>query len=115
MLWWMWVILWVAVVAVSGVLLGALLWRAWRRLAAAARELGRLGASVERVEALLQERTAARPGTARRPDVLTPWGEARREYREGTLRRRTARAARRLARRQHRGQPREVHDLRAAQ
>lgn len=115
MSWWMWVILWVALVAISGILLSALLWRAWRRFAAAAGQLGRLGASVERVDALLQDHATAHPGDAHRPDVFTPWGEARREYREGTHRRRIARSQRRLARRQHRSQPPGAKSPRAAQ
>lgn len=114
MSWWLWVLLWVVLVTTSGLVLSAALWAAWRRFAAAARELGELAASVERAEALLQDHAAAHSSATHGPDVFTPWGEARREYREGTHRRRIARSERRLARRRQRSQPRRVDDLRAA-
>lgn len=114
MFWWMWVVLWVVLVTTSGFVLSALLWVVWRRLAAAARELEQLGASVERVEALLQDHAAAHSSAAHDPDVFTPWGEARREYREETHRRRIVRSERRQARRRQRSQPCRVDDLRAA-
>ncbi|WP_144792313.1 hypothetical protein [Kocuria palustris] len=111
--WWMWVVLWSAVVGISAIVLGILAWTVWRRFAGAARELGELGATVELIEARSRqaaEQRAARAGRPRGTDVFTPWGEARLKYREDSHRRRSER----MARRARRGQPQRVQDLQTA-
>lgn len=117
MSWWMWVLLWSGLVAAAAVVLGVLAWSVWRRFAGAARELGKLGASVEQMDRRLsqdeQPRTRA-VDAPRAPDVFTPYGQARLKYREDSHRRRSERVERRLARRARRAQPQRVQDPRAA-
>ncbi|KAA9393354.1 hypothetical protein FCK90_12655 [Kocuria coralli] len=111
MSWWMWVVLWTALVVLSAVFLALMLYRIWRKLARALHDLGDFGDSVnERLEVATAADGARHP-MPRRADVYTPWGEAHRQYRSGKLERRKARSQRRSARRRAMGQPQRVSDL----
>lgn len=110
MSWWMWVLLWTALVLVSAACLALLALRLWRQFSRALHDLGDFGdCLIERLDAATQNTESDQQ--SRRPDVFTPWSEARRQYRSGKLERRTARSQRRSARRRAMGQPQRVSDL----
>ncbi len=111
MSWWMWVVLWTVLVLISGAVLAILLFRLWRQFSRMLHDLGDYGDSVtQRLDQATAE-PAVTDHHPRRPDVYTPWREARKQYRSGTLERRTARSQRRSARRRAMGQPQKVSDL----
>lgn len=111
MSWWMWVVLWVVLVLISAAALAVLLLHLWGQFSRMVHDLGDYGDSVTQ----RLDQAVALPAVSdhhpRRPDVYTPWREARKQYRSGTLERRTARSQRRSARRRAMGQPQRVSDL----
>lgn len=111
MSWWMWVVLWTALVLISACVVALLLFRLWRQFSATLHDLGDYGDSVTLRLDQATDAPSEQEHHLRRPDVYTPWREARRQYRSGTLERRTARSQRRSAKRRAMGQPQRVSDL----
>ncbi|SQC28989.1 Uncharacterised protein [Rothia kristinae] len=110
--WWFWVLLW-AVLALTGLaVLAILTLRTGRRALAALEAVSELGEDMTR---RWEQGSAAVAHHIRRtpvPGILVPLDQARREYLTGREARRDRLAARRIARRDRRGQPQRVDDLR---
>ena len=110
--WWFWVLLW-AVLALTGLaVLAILTLRTGRRALAGLEAVSELGEDMAR---RWDEGCAAVAQRIRRapvPGILVPLDQARQEYLTGRERRRDRLAVRRIARRDRRGQPQRVDDLR---
>jgi hypothetical protein len=110
--WWSWILLWVALVALSllfYVLLGIRLFRQFmatvRDLGAAGEKLGQLGPFQE------QEEPAAAPATLPGSAVFASPAVMRHDYDASTSARREERRRRRVQRKADRGQPQALGDL----
>ncbi|MFI5085349.1 MAG: hypothetical protein ACHP7K_05410 [Actinomycetales bacterium] len=118
--WWFWIILWVALLALSLLYVAALGLRLWRQLVAAKRALegagGRLAAyRTERAEALRAAAPAAGDGGAERPSpgaaVFASPDQMKDDYTAAKAARQSARRRRRVALRTARGQLRSLRDV----
>lgn len=116
MAWWMWVLLWTVLVLASAAFLATALWRLLTRHVLPA---------LRDTEAFAEDFTtrweAAAQGTSRPlrtpapPAVFTPVSATRAAYVSGRDQRQTARLMRRIDRRDARGQPQRISDLRRAE
>lgn len=116
MLWWMWVVLWTVLVLASIAFIAAALWRLLtRHVLPALRETETFAEDfTARWDAASQG--AVRPlRTAAPPAVFTPVSAARAAYASGRDQRQTARLMRRIDRRNAKGQPQRISDLRRAE
>ncbi|MFC3299184.1 Uncharacterised protein [Arthrobacter agilis] len=113
MLWWMWIVLWVAVVAVSAIFLVVVGYRVFRR---GMRTLGEFGEAMDRLEVNVPPSA----GAARTPSTLTgipipavfSAPEDVRGARElAATRRRDDRRSRRVRTRDRLGQPQLLQDM----
>jgi len=111
--WWSWILLWVALIAVSllcYVLLGIRLFRkimaTLRELSAAGAKLGRLSVPPESVEDNAVAHRPA-PGSA----VFASPEQMRHDYFAAKASRRELRRQRRVKRKAERGQPQSLHDI----
>lgn len=111
--WWSWILIWIALTALSllfYVLLGIRLYRQFmvtlKELGAAVGKIGHLApAGSAAVEP--QERAAARPGAA----VFASRARMRHDYHASKSSRREGRRQRRVQRKTDRGQPQSLRDL----
>ncbi|MFW6188102.1 MAG: hypothetical protein ACOC84_08945 [Actinomycetota bacterium] len=115
MLWWSWVLLWTVLVLLGAGFLGLVLWRLTRTVLAFLKD-------TEAVAGEFAQRWDDAASRVRRPvrappdpAVLTPVGQALADYRNGADQREDARLRRRLERKDRRGQPQRIGDVRRAQ
>ena len=116
MVWWMWIVLWTVVVLASFAFIVGAVWRLITRQALPA---------LRDVEALADDFTqrwnSAAQGTSQplrspaEPAVFTPVNSARSAYSSGRDQRQTARLIRRMNRKDTKGQPQRLTDLRRAE
>jgi hypothetical protein len=113
MLWWMWIVLWVALVAVSAIFLVAVGFGVFRR---GMRTLGEFGEAMDRFEVNAPTDAAGPPRAAGVPGIAVPAvfsaPEDVRAARElARTRRLDDRRSRRVLKRERRGQPQLLRDL----
>ncbi len=113
MLWWMWIVLWVALVAVGAIFLAVVGFRVFRR---GMRTLGEFGEAMDRLEVNPPSDDDAAPRSAGVPGIPVPAVFSRpedvRAAREtARLRRADDRRSRRIVRRARRGQPQLLQDM----
>jgi hypothetical protein len=114
--WWSWILLWVALAALSLLFIAFLGWRVFRGFTATMREL----AAAESGIGSVGRTAAAEPGPAAPaaepavsiPAIFADPEAARLNYDAGKQERTEARRLRRVARRAERGQPQSLRDLR---
>jgi len=105
---WFWILLWVALCAVSLLFVIFLGWRIFRAFIATLADFEQAAAKLERPAAP----EAAEAGTAVAiPGIFLDPEEVRRDYDAGKLQRRQARRERRVARRRARGQRQSLRDI----
>ncbi|MFI7481941.1 hypothetical protein ACH9EU_05940 [Kocuria sp. M1R5S2] len=115
MLWWSWVLLWTVLVLLGSAFLGLVLWRLVRTFLVLLRETeaaagdfaGRWDAAASGVPRPVRSRPE--------PALFTPVGEALADYRFGRHQRQDARLRRRMERKDRRGQPQRISDIRRAE
>ncbi len=113
MMWWMWIVLWVAVVAVSVIFLGVVGFRVFRRIM---RTLGEFGEAMGRFDVNARDDDGAAAHPAALPGIPVPAvfsapedvGRARELAR---TRRTDDRRSRRVRKRVDRGQPQLLRDM----
>jgi hypothetical protein len=113
MLWWMWVVLWVALVAVSVIFLAVVGFRVFRR---GMRTLGEFGEAMDRLEVNVPTDDAPAPRSAGVPGIPVPAVFSRPEDISAArtlagIRRAEDRRNRRIIRRAGRGQPQLLQDM----
>ncbi|MEG9248233.1 hypothetical protein V6S67_09060 [Arthrobacter sp. Soc17.1.1.1] len=116
MLWWMWIVLWVALVAVGAIFLAVVGFRVFRR---GMRTLGEFGEAMDRLEVNVPPDDADGAAAASSPGVpgipvpaVFSRPEDVRAARElARLRRASDRRSRRVVRRSRRGQPQLLQDM----
>ena len=115
MVWWSWVLLWTALVLLGTGFLGLVLWRLVRTFFVLLRDAeAAAGEFAQRWDdAASGVRRPVRTGPE--PAVFTPVGDALAEYRLGRDQRETARLRRRMERKDRRGQPQRIGDIRRAE
>lgn len=116
--WWSWIIIWIALIALSLLFMLFLGWRIWRGVSATARTFSDVSAereaywaqSMERatVEHVTEARTVI-PGSA----IFATPEEMKDDYLAAKEERRFARLQRRVARRKERGQLQSLRDIEA--
>jgi hypothetical protein len=113
MLWWMWIVLWVAVIAVSVIFLGVVGFRVFRRIM---RTLGEFGEAMDRFDMNTPDdggapvRAAALPGIPV-PAVFSAPEEVGQARELARIRRSDDRRSRRVRKRVDRGQPQLLRDM----
>jgi hypothetical protein len=110
--WWSWILIWVALVALSLLLYVLLGIRLFRQFMATVKDLGAAGGKLGRLGPLEQPDAAAdparpQPGSA----VFASPTVMRHDYEASKSSRREERRLRRVQRRTHRGQPQALGDL----
>lgn len=116
MLWWMWVVLWTVLVLASCAFIAGALWALLtKKVLPAMHELESFAADyTARWNAAAQG--ACQPlRTPAEPAVFTPMNSARAAYSSGREQRQTARLIRRMKRKDAKGQPQRLSDLRRAE
>lgn len=118
--WWSWILIWMALVALSLLFLAYLGWRLWRGVTTTARTFSDMSAersaywdkSLERakVQLVTEPRTTV-PGSA----IFATPEKMKDDYLAAKEERRFARLQRRVARRKERGQLQSLRDLEALQ
>ncbi|ALV45031.1 hypothetical protein MB46_05440 [Arthrobacter alpinus] len=118
--WWSWILIWIALVALSLLFVALLGWRTWRDVSATARTFNDVSAeraaywdqSLERakVRHVTEPRTTV-PGSA----IFATPEEMKDDYVAAKEERRFARLQRRVARRKERGQLQSLRDIEALQ
>ncbi|WP_449372790.1 hypothetical protein [Arthrobacter psychrolactophilus] len=118
--WWSWIIIWIALIALSLLFMLFLGWRIWRGVSATARTFNDVSAereayweqSLERakVEHVTEPRSVV-PGSA----IFATPEEMKDDYLAAKEERRFARLQRRVARRKERGQLQSLRDIEALQ
>ncbi|MHA7207962.1 hypothetical protein [Arthrobacter sp. MDT1-65] len=113
MLWWMWIVLWVAVVAVSVIFLTVIGFRVFRR---GMRTLGEFGEAMDRLEVNVPADDGLAPHHAGVPGIPVPAVFSRPEdvrtaRRLAQTRRADDRRSRRIVKRAGRGQPQLLQDM----
>ncbi|MBT1001770.1 hypothetical protein KIH31_04065 [Paenarthrobacter sp. DKR-5] len=110
--WWSWIVIWVALLALSAVYIGLLGWKVFRDFAATMRSLQEAG---ERFGSGMSFTGAAAEATKPRPQpqpaVFSEPEQVRQAYEEGKAARQTERRLRRVRRKAERGQPQSLRDL----
>ena len=112
MLWWMWVLLWTAVVLAGATFIGVLLYRVLTRQALPA--LDDLERTATDFSARWNAAAEGHPAPLRSPApsaMLTPVNTTRAAYRSGRDQRQTARLIRRIQRKDAQGLPQRYGDL----
>ncbi|KNC19514.1 hypothetical protein AC792_05970 [Arthrobacter sp. RIT-PI-e] len=113
MLWWMWIVLWVAVVAVSVIVLALVGFRVFRK---GMRTLRDFGEATDRLQVPVPSDDGGRPASAHVPGITVPAvfsdPESVRAAREMARDRRVdGRRSRRVQKRVDRGQPQLLRDM----
>lgn len=118
--WWSWILIWIALVALSLLFMAFLGWKIWRGVSATARTFSEVSAereaywdqSLERakVQHVTEARTTV-PGSA----IFATPEEMKDDYVAAKEERRFARLQRRVARRKERGQLQSLRDIEALQ
>lgn len=113
MIWWMWVVLWVAVVALGVIFLAVVGFRVFRRGARTLREFGEAMDRFEVTTAGNDGDVASHPGVPGIPvpAVFADPEEVRAARGAAKLRRIGDRRSTRVLRRADRGQPQLIHDM----
>jgi hypothetical protein len=115
--WWSWIVIWIALVALSllfFVVLGA---RLFRQFMATVKELGEAGERFSGFPAAAaaagtgQEDRAARSASEPGSAVFAPPAEMQHDYHASKLARQDARRLRRIQRKAERGQPQALRDI----
>jgi len=122
--WWSWIVIWIALVALSLLFFVVLGVRLFRKFMAMAKELGEAGerfsafpaaAAPSADSAGVDGATAAGPGTEPAPGpgsaVFASPVQMGHDYRASKFARQEARRARRVQRKLDRGQPQRLHDI----
>ena len=116
MLWWMWIVLWTVVVLASLAFIGSALWGLITKKALPAlRELEAFAQDFEQRWNAAAQGTSQPLRTPAEPAVFTPVNSARAAYSSGRDQRQTARLIRRMNRKDAKGQPQRLSDLRRAE
>lgn len=114
--WWSWILLWVALVAVSLLFYGVLGVRLFRKFMATVKDLGTAGGKLGHLAPLPEAARTAVPGSAeeRAPAgsaVFASPADMRHDYEASKSSRREERRLRRVQRKKDRGQPQALADL----
>ena len=113
--WWSWIVIWIALVALSLLFFVVLGVRLFRQFMTTVKELGAAGDRFGRLPSAGPDPTPAEPGAAAIPvpgsAVFAPPARIRHEYHAGKSARREARRVRRVQRKTDRGQPQRLHDI----
>ncbi|TLM86431.1 hypothetical protein FDW83_01355 [Pseudarthrobacter sp. NamE2] len=110
--WWSWILLWVALVAVSLLFYALLGIRLFRKFMATVKDLGAAGEKLGRLGPLPEPaETAAAAGPAAGSAVFASPADMRHDYEASTSARREDRRRRRVQRKADRGQPQALGDL----
>jgi hypothetical protein len=115
MLWWSWVLLWTVLVLLGSAFLGLMLWRLVRTFLVLLRDTEAVAGDFTRRwdDAASGVQRPVRPPPE--PALFTPVGEALADYRFGRDQRHDARLRRRMERKDRRGQPQRISDIRRAE
>ncbi|WP_104118737.1 DUF948 domain-containing protein [Arthrobacter sp. B1805] len=113
MLWWMWIVLWVALIAVSLIFLVVVGFRVFRR---GMRTIGEFGEALDRLEVNVRPDDGAGAHPAGVPGIAVPAvfsapGDVRAARELARIRRADDRRSRRIAKRAGRGQPQLLQDM----
>ena len=110
--WWSWIVIWIALVALSLLFFVVLGVRLFRQFMTTVKELGE---AADRFGQLPATAENAGPGAPVTPEqgsaVFAPPARIRHEYHAGKSARREARRVRRVQRKTDRGQPQRLHDI----
>ena len=117
--WWSWIVIWIALVALSLLFFGVLGVRLFRQFMATVRDLEQAGDRFSTFPSVARDAGNADGvpghGSAGFPDpgsaVFASPVQVGHEYRAAKLARREARRAQRVRRKQERGQPQRLHDI----
>lgn len=108
--WWSWILLWVALAALSALFVVALGIHLWRGFMATVREFETATDRLVLPEPVAADRLAQDPASSGKAILMAP-RDARRMYHEGKTRRAEARRLRRVKRRAEAGRPQRLRDL----
>jgi hypothetical protein len=113
--WWSWIVIWIALVALSLLFFVVLGVRLFRQFMTTMKELGEAADRFGQLPAAALDVAPAGPGAPAVPDpgsaVFAPPARVRHEYHEAKAARRDARRLRRVQRKADRGQPQRLHDI----
>lgn len=116
MLWWMWIVLWTVVVLASlAFIVGAVWGLIAHKALPAMREVEAVAADFTRRWNSAAQGTSQPLRSPAEPAVFTPVNSARAAYSSGRDQRQTARLIRRMNRKDTKGQPQRLADLRRAE
>jgi hypothetical protein len=113
--WWSWIVIWIALVALSLLFFVVLGVRLFRQFMTTLKELGEAGDRFSRLPSTTLSPIPAEPGASATPvpgsAVFAPPARIRHEYHAAKSARREARRLRRVQRKADRGQPQRLHDI----
>jgi hypothetical protein len=113
--WWSWIVIWIALVALSLLFFVVLGVRLFRQFMATVKELGEAGERFSQLPPTAPGPVPAEPGAPAiavpGSAVFTPPARIRHEYHAAKSARQEARRLRRVQRRTDRGQPQRLHDI----
>ncbi|PVZ59475.1 hypothetical protein [Arthrobacter sp. H-02-3] len=113
--WWSWILIWIALVALSLLFYGVLGVRLYRQATTALRELGEAMDRFSRLPSPADDGAGASGGAAPQPlpggAVFASPARMRHDYDASKLARQDARRLRRIQRKKDRGQPQALRDI----
>ena len=114
--WWSWIVIWIALVALSLLFFVVLGVRLFRQFMTTVKELGDAADRFSQLPSAAEDPEPAGSGGAPAvaepgSDVFAPPARVRHEYHAGKSARREARRVRRVQRKTDRGQPQRLHDI----
>jgi hypothetical protein len=113
--WWSWIVIWIALVALSLLFFVVLGVRLYRKFMTTVKELGEAGDRFGHLPSATPVPAPAEPGAPATPvpgsAVFAPPARVRHDYEAAKAARREARRLRRVQRKADRGQPQRLHDI----
>jgi hypothetical protein len=116
--WWSWIVIWIALVALSLLFFVVLGVRLYRKFMTTVKELGEAGDRFGHLPSATPVPAPAEPGAPATPTALAsgsavfaPPARVRHDYEAAKAARREARRLRRVQRKADRGQPQRLHDI----
>ncbi|MDQ0821045.1 hypothetical protein QFZ79_003417 [Arthrobacter sp. V4I6] len=109
--WWSWIVIWIALVALSLLFFAVLGVRLFRQFMTTVKELGEAGDRFSQLPSTAPSPIPAEPGAVPGSAVFTPPARIRHEYHAAKSARQEARRLRRIQRKTDRGQPQRLHDI----
>jgi hypothetical protein len=113
--WWSWIVIWIALVALSLLFFVVLGVRLYRQFMTTLKELGEAGDRFGHLPSTAPDQAPAESGARARPvpgsAVFTPPALVRHDYQAAKAARQEVRRLRRVQRKADRGQPQRLHDI----